>query len=216
MTMQHINTNQLNKMASRFRAHLVNSLSGFKSTNLIGTIDNDGHTNLAIFSSVVHLGASPALVGFVMRPNTVERHTLNNIKQTKEYTINQVSKDFWQAAHQTSAKYSKKQCEFESTGLTPVFQAPIKPPFVKESKLKYAVTLKEIIPISLNQTAFIIGEITDIICQPNSITDDGYIDLDSLGTVANSGLDSYHNTQPLGRLKYAKPNQPIELKENST
>ena len=42
-----------------YRTNLFNSLSGFKSANLIGTISKEGKTNLAIFSSVIHVGANP-------------------------------------------------------------------------------------------------------------------------------------------------------------
>ena len=51
-----------------YRGNLINSLSGFKPASLIGTSDDQGRTNLAIFSNIVHLGADPALVGFVNRP----------------------------------------------------------------------------------------------------------------------------------------------------
>ena len=49
----------LSAMTSRQRATLVNSLSGFKSANLVGTADAAGSTNLAIMSSAVHLGSHP-------------------------------------------------------------------------------------------------------------------------------------------------------------
>lgn len=196
-------------MPSRYRAQLVNSLSGFKSANLIGTCSRDGQTNVAIFSSVVHLGASPALVGFVMRPDSVDRHTLENIQQTKQYTINQINNDIWQQAHQTSARYLAEESEFDYCDLTPTFVDGIEAPFVKESRLKYALTLKEIIPISHNNTQFVIGEITDVLCQQDAIKNDGYIDIEALGTVAVSGLDSYHVSQRLSRLNYAKPDLPV-------
>lgn len=186
---------------------MINSLSGFKSANLIGTISDTGQTNVAIFSSVVHLGASPALVGFIIRPNSVARHTLDNIKQTKEFTINQVHTSFWKNAHQTSAKYEIDECEFEKANLNKEFIKESKAPFVAESKLKYALSLKEIMPIKANNTLFIIGEITNIICDEMAISEDGYIDIESLNTVSISGLDSYHVSQRLSRLQYAKPNQ---------
>ena len=194
-------------MTAGYRAHLINSLSGFKSANLIGTVSDDGQTNLAIFSSVVHLGASPALVAFIMRPDSVERHTLENILQTKQYTINQVSSTFWQSAHQTSARYSRGQCEFKQTGLSPTFIDGVKPPFVQESRLRYALTLQQITPIESNDTLLVIGKITDVICNKESIKDDGYIDIESLDTVSISGLDSYHVSQRLSRLSYAKPDK---------
>lgn len=204
-------------MPNRQRAKFINSLSGFKSANLIATQDADGHTNLAIFSSVVHLGASPALVGFIMRPDNNDRHTLDNIIQTKCYTINQVSSTFYNQAHQTSARYDKNQSEFDEVGLSPLYVDNITAPFVKESTLKYAVSLKEILPIPLNNTQMIIGEITDVICNEEAIQEDGYIDIEALQTVSVSGLDSYHTSQRLERLSYAKPHstpQPLDKKEN--
>jgi len=205
--MKYINRDQLAKMDSRYRAQVINSLSGFKSANLIGTRNEQSINNLAMFSSVFHLGASPALVGFISRPDSVERHTLRNIKQSKQFTINQVNNSFWQAAHQTSAAFGADECEFKKTGLTPHFIDGINAPFVEESRLKYALELKEIVPIQLNNTLLIIGEISDIICQKAAIKSDGYIDIESLDTVMVSGLDSYHTSNRLSRLSYAKPDK---------
>lgn len=191
-------------MDNRYRAKFINSLSGFKSANLIGTQDKHGKSNLAIFSSVVHLGASPALVGFVMRPDNGARDTLDNIMSSKHYTINQVATDFYRSAHQTSARYPKNVSEFEKTGLTTSYVGNIKAPFVKESLLKYAVELKEVLPINLNGTQFVIGEITHVICQESAVTNDGYIDIETLDTVCVSGLDSYHSSNRFSRLSYVK------------
>ena len=203
--MKYISHKELTKMTSRYRAQMINSLSGFKSANLIGTCSKDKANNLAIFSSVVHLGSSPALVGFITRPDTVERHTLNNIKCSQRYTINQVNKSFWREAHQTSARYDADECEFKKTGLTAEYIDNINAPFVKESRLKYALALKEIVPIELNGTLLVIGEVTDIFCDEQAIKADGYLDLESLNTVAITGLDSYHTGSRLSRVSYAKP-----------
>lgn len=203
-------------MDARDRALFINSLSGFKSANLIGSQDSQGQTNLAMFSSVVHLGASPALVAFIMRPDNGKRHTLDNIKQTKHYTINQVSEAFYDKAHQTSASYSQNQSEFEECGLTTEFIETINAPFVAQSSLKYAVSLKQIIPIELNGTLMIIGQITHIICDQQAIQNDGFIDIELLNTVAVSSLDSYHKTTKISRLQYAKPDKPVQKVINIT
>jgi flavin reductase (DIM6/NTAB) family NADH-FMN oxidoreductase RutF len=205
INLKHFNSDTLALMNDRKKAIFINCLSGFKSANLIATQDQQGNSNLAIFSSVVHLGASPALVGFIMRPDNDERHTLNNIINTTQYTINQVSTDFYHKAHQASARYAKHQSEFQQVGLTEHYIDNITPPFVKESHLKYAVKLKEIVPITLNNTQFIIGEIRHVFCNEKAIQEDGYIDIEVLQTVSVSGLDSYHSSKRLSRLSYAKP-----------
>lgn len=209
MNFKHFDIEHLSSMENRYRTKLINSLSGFKSVNLIGTQSSNGNTNVAIFSSVVHLGASPAMVGFVIRPDNGDRHTLENIIKTNHYTINQVSSEFYKSAHQTSARYMKGISEFDKSGLSTQNIDNFNAPLVKESRLKYCVTLKEILPISANNTLFIIGEITHIFCDEQAIQCDGFIDIESLNTVTVSGLDSYHTTHSLSRLSYAKPDIPL-------
>jgi flavin reductase (DIM6/NTAB) family NADH-FMN oxidoreductase RutF len=82
---------QLMEMEQRKRAQFINSISGFRSVALIGTTDTNGQTNLAIFSSIVHIGSNPPLLSFIMRPDSVERHTLTNILETGFYTINHIN-----------------------------------------------------------------------------------------------------------------------------
>jgi len=99
----HITETDLMQMEQRKRAHLINSVGGFKSVCLIGTVDLKGQTNLAIFSSIVHIGSSPPLVSFIMRPDSVERHTLSYILDTVSYTINYLNASIYTQAYKTSA-----------------------------------------------------------------------------------------------------------------
>ncbi len=69
----------LGQYESRYRALLINSLAGVRQAILIGTKSKDGCSNLAIFNSLIHIGASPPLWGFICRPEIVKRDTLNNI-----------------------------------------------------------------------------------------------------------------------------------------
>jgi flavin reductase (DIM6/NTAB) family NADH-FMN oxidoreductase RutF len=194
-----------------YRTNFVNSLSGFKSANLIGTISNEGKTNLAIFSSVIHVGANPPLMGFLMRPVSVERNTYNNIKETGYFTINHINKEIFKQAHQTSARYEKDNSEFDACGLTPEYTETIKAPYVKESKIKIGLKFAEEQEIKSNVTIFMVGEIIEIILPDNVAAKDGFIDIEKAGTIAASGLDSYHETNRIARLSYAKPG--IEPKE---
>ena len=100
--MHTFTTSDFRQMERRYRAAFLNSIGGFKSVNLIGTVDGQGRTNLSIFNSVFHLGADPPLLGMVVRPHTVERHTLENILQTGAYTINHISEAIFRQAHQAS------------------------------------------------------------------------------------------------------------------
>ena len=142
-----------------YRTNFVNSLSGFKSANLIGTASSEVKANLAIFSSVIHVGANPPMMGFLMRPVSVERHTYNNIKETGHFTINHINKEIYKQAHQTSASYEKDISEFDACGLTPEYTEIIKAPYVKESKIKIGLKFVEENEVKFNRTIFIVGEI---------------------------------------------------------
>lgn len=194
-----------------YRTNFINSLSGFKSANLIGTISKEGKTNLAIFSSVIHVGANPPMMGFLMRPVSVERHTYSNIKETGYFTINHINKEIYKQAHQTSARYNKDVSEFDACGLTPELSEIIKAPYVKESKIKIGLRFIEEQEIKFNRTIIIVGEIVEIILPDDVVEMDGYVDIEKAGTIAISSLDSYHATKRIARLTYAKPG--IEPKE---
>lgn len=205
MNLTRYDSTALAQMESRDRAALINSISGFKSASLIGTIDNNQHTNLAVFSSVVHLGSDPALIGFINRPDSTSRHTLENILETKSFTINHIHRDFYQKAHQTAARYPKETSEFDAVGLTAEFGQLLPAPYVKEANIKYGLEFAEKHELKINGTLLIIGKIVEIILPENCLLAHGGLDIEKAGTVALSGLDGYHSTQLLDRLSYAKP-----------
>ena len=199
-----ITETDLIQMEPRKRAHLINSVGGFKSICLIGTVDLKGQTNLAIFSSIVHIGSNPPLISFIMRPDSVERHTLSNILDTGSYTINHLNAAIYKQAHQTSARYPKEVCEFDATGLSTEYKANCIAPFVKESNVKLELEFKQRIDLAINNTIMIIGEIKNIYIPEDCMQEDGFLDIEKAGTVTCSGLDSYHLTNSLARLPYAK------------
>jgi len=211
-TEKHFSLHEIMSLESRYRASLINSLGGFKSVCLIGTNNKQQQTNLAIFNSFVHIGANPPLIGFVVRPDSVDRHTLENILETNFYTINHITKSSYKKAHQTSARYPKEVSEFTASGLTEHYEANFFAPFVKESLIKIGVEFKEKVDFKINGTIFIIGEIKHLYFPEDILNNDGFLDLEKAGTITCSGLDSYHTTQKLARLSYAKPNtEPNEI-----
>ena len=199
-------------MEAKKRAAFVNSLTGFKSASLIGTIDNSGKTNLSIFSSVIHLGSNPALIGFINRPDSVERHTLENILDTKCFTINHINKNIYKEAHQTAARYPKNISEFDATGLTPQFSKTIRAPYVMESSIKYGLEFLEKHELVINGTILVIGRVVEVLLPEVCVMMDGSIDIEKAETIAISGLDSYHSTNRIARLSYAKTDKmPTEI-----
>lgn len=197
-------------MESKYRASFINSLGGFKSVVLIGTINANKQENLAIFSSLFHIGANPALCGLIFRPISEPRHSLDNILETKEYTINHLNKKIYKQAHQTSARYDKSISEFNATQLTAEYIPGIIAPFVKESKIKFVCKLEQKIDLKINGTTLLIGKIIYVSLPKKCIKTDGFIDIEKAGTITLSGLDAYHKTNKINRLSYAKPNSLIK------
>jgi flavin reductase (DIM6/NTAB) family NADH-FMN oxidoreductase RutF len=194
-----------------YRANFINSLTGFKSASLIGTINAQGVPNLGMFSSMVHIGSDPALIGYINRPVAAAPHTLANIKSNGFYTVNHIHPSFVDKAHQTSAKYPDEVNEFKEVGLTEEYLEGINVPFVKESSIKYLLSLKEIVPITLNATFLVIGQLEQVLIDPSlQPTADGFLELDQIGSICSNGLDAYYNTTLIDRYSYAKPYEPIQ------
>ncbi|CAN5414187.1 flavin reductase [soil metagenome] len=189
---------------------MINSISGYKSANLIGTISDSGSTNLAVFSSVVHIGSDPPLLGFITRPLKGRRHTYQNIKDNGFYTINHIHETFVKNAHWTSAKFEQNESEFEKCGFTEQFIDGFIAPFVAQSKIKIGLRLVEEIPINSNKTIFMIGEIQHIILPEKALPKNGKLDLNRVDDICISGQDTYHRVAKIVTLPYAKTsNLPI-------
>lgn len=192
------------------RAAFINTVSGFKSANLIGTVSPEGVTNLAIFNSVIHIGANPPYLGFILRPTTVERHTYDNIKANGQYTINHVHQNFVNQAHQTSAKYPAAVSEFDACGFTPQYTAAVRAPYVQESLIKIGMEYVEEYPIELNGTLLVIGKIVEVLLPEDAMLETGHVELAKAKSTAVAGLDSYYQPELLTRLSFARPGEEVK------
>jgi flavin reductase (DIM6/NTAB) family NADH-FMN oxidoreductase RutF len=210
MELLRVNEEDIDQLPDRKRVQFINSLSGFKSSNLIGTIDNMKNTNLSITSSAFHLGASPPLLGFIIRPDSVPRDTLNNLRETKICTLNHVNQDIIAQAHQTSARYPKELSEFEACGLTEEYLDTFEAPFVEESKIKMALQFIREERLPENGCHFIITQVIDVYIPKKSLRENGSIDINEAQTVCVGGLDTYYKTERLSKFSYAKPGVPLE------
>ena len=154
--MQYFTRNDIDDMDYLFRINLINSISGYKSANLIGTKSSDGYENVAVFSSITHIGSNPPLLGFFLRPTTVTRNTYDNIKETGVYTINHIHNAILEDAHHTSAKYPKSISEFSVTNLKPEYKGIHKVPFVASAPIQMLMKYVEEYHISANNTILVI------------------------------------------------------------
>ncbi|MFK8044689.1 MAG: flavin reductase family protein [Crocinitomicaceae bacterium] len=190
------------------RLNIINSISGIKPGNLIGTISEDHGVNLAVFSSIVHLGSSPSLLGFILRPEgEVPRNTFSNILESGKYTINHIHLSIIKNSHYTSAKFDKGISEFKECGLTEEYLFGFKAPFVKECEIKIGMNYLESVPIPINGTQLIIGEIEHLIIPDNCISKEGYVNLETANSIGIGGLNTYYSLSKKESFPFARPNE---------
>ena len=197
-----LRSSDIDKLDKYYRINLINQLSGVKGANLIGSVSGTGLSNVAIFNSVIHIGANPASVGFVLRPLTVARHTYSNIMETGFYTINQVSSSFIDKAHQTSGKYAEGISEFTEVGLQEEYLGDFMAPYVGESKIRMGVSFVEKHEIALNGTVLMVGKIEELVIEDGLIESTGHLDLDAANAMGVAGLDTYYGVKKRVRKGY--------------
>ena len=201
----HLTKDDIEKTERIQRLNIINAVSGIKPANLIGTVSPNGVTNLAIFSSVIHLGSDPALIGFILRPqDQLNSDTFSNILENGTYTINHVHESFIEQAHYTSAKFKKDESEFDKCHFKEEFLFDFPAPFVKESVLKMGMKFVQQIPIEINKTSLIIGQIEHLIIPSEAMDENGYVDLSVIQDVGISGLNNYYAIKKIASFPYAR------------
>ena len=204
--MHYFSKAKIAELNNRYRNNLINSISGYKSANLIGTVSKTG-TNLAVFNSIVHLGSNPALLGFILRPTTVPRHSFSNMKENRVFTVNHIAKNQIEAAHHTSAKYPKEISEFDQTELNPVYKNDFAAPFVEGAPVQIACRYVNDYLIEENDTRLVVGAIEGVYIDDKMILDDGWVQLDLGEVVTINGLEGYALPQLIERFPYARPKE---------
>ena len=211
--MTFFNEEDILQMPKVKRLNIINSITGIKPANLISTIDERNRHNLAIFSSVVHLGSNPALIGFILRPQQkIRRHTYENILENGYYTINHLPNHKTLEGHYTSAKFDKETSEYDVCHFTPEFQHDFPVPYVKESFLKMGLKHVESIPIKYNGTVMIVGKILQVYVAKSSLSEEGYINLEEAKSVGISGLNTYYDLKKIASYPYARPHELPQFK----
>jgi len=208
----HYTRDQINNLEKIKKINLINSCSGYKSANLIGTISKEGITNVAVFSSVTHLGSNPPTLGFILRPTTVPRDTYKNILESGIFTINHIFEDIIEDAHHTSAKYEEVISEFDITGLEDEYYNNCIAPFVKGSPVQMEMKFIEEYHIKSNNVIHIIAEIKNLYVKDDILKEDGFLDLAKGKVAAVNGLDAYAIADNNTRFNYQRPKKLNTMK----
>ena len=206
--MKHISRDDISQMEKVERLNLINSCTGYKSANLLATKSLNGKSNVAIFSSVTHLGSNPALIGFIMRPTTVPRDTYKNIRETGYFTVNHITANMIEDAHHTSANYELGISEFDKTNLEEEYRNDIEIPFVKGSPVQLYCKYVNEYYIKENDTIHVIASIENLFFEEDLEHKDGWLQIDKGNVVTLNGLDGYCLPKLLDRFQYARKEIP--------
>ena len=180
------------------------------------TIDKNGVINLSPFSFFNLFSSNPPVVVFSparrVRDNTT-KHTLQNILEVPEVTINIVDYDMVQQTSLASCEFSKETNEFEKAGFTMQAATLVKPPMVKESKVKLECKVLEVKPLGTEGGAgnLIIAEVLIMHIDDSILDENKMIDQRKLHHVARLGGDWYCKVDESNLFKVAKPNTQLGI-----
>src|SRR4249919_1064666 len=111
------------------------------------TIDKNGNINLSPFSFFNLFSSNPPIVIFSpsrrVRDNTT-KHSLENVLEVPEVVINIVTYDMVQQTSLASCEFPKGTSEFVKAGFTEEPATLVRPPMVKESKVKMECKVLEV------------------------------------------------------------------------
>ncbi|MDD2793380.1 MAG: flavin reductase family protein [Sediminibacterium sp.] len=181
------------------------------------TIDREGNVNLSPFSFFNLFSSNPPIVVFSPsrrgRDNTI-KHTLENVLEVPECVINIVDYDMVQQISLSSCEYPKNVDEFVKAGFTKEAASLVKPPMVKEARIKLECRVNEIKSLGNEGGA---GQlvIAEVLCMhvDDAIlnADKTMIDQEKMHHVARLGGDWYCRINSSNLFKVAKPNTQLGI-----
>lgn len=180
------------------------------------TIDKNGNVNLSPFSFFNLFSTTPPIVIFSparrIRNNTT-KHTWQNIQEVPEVTINIVDFDMVQQVSLASCDYSNEVNEFIKAGFTPEPATIIRPPMVKESKIKMECKVVETKSLGNEGGAgnLVICEVIKMHIDESILDDDRKIDQRKLHHVARLGGNWYCKVDESNLFIVEKPNTQLGI-----
>ncbi len=180
------------------------------------TIDKQGTINLSPFSFFNLFSSNPPVVIFSparrVRDNTT-KHTLQNVLDVPEVVINIVDYDMVQQVSLASCEFPKDANEFEKAGFTMQPSLYIKPPLVKESKVKMECKVLEVKALGTEGGAgnLVICEVICMHIDESILDENKKIDQQKLHHVARLGGDWYCKVDETNLFKVAKPNTKLGI-----
>jgi flavin reductase (DIM6/NTAB) family NADH-FMN oxidoreductase RutF len=180
------------------------------------TIDEEGKVNLSPFSFFNLFSSNPPIVIFSparrVRDNTT-KHTLQNVLAVPEVVINIADYDMVQQMSLASCEFAKGENEFLKAGFTEEKATMVKPPMVKESRIKLECKVIEVKPLGTEGGAgnLVICEVLCMHIDESILDENKKIDQTKMQHVARLGGDWYCKVDETNLFKVAKPNVQLGI-----
>ncbi len=180
------------------------------------TIDKAGNVNLSPFSFFNLFSSNPPIVIFSparrVRDNTI-KHTLQNVQEVPEVVINIVTYDMVQQQSLASCEYPKEVNEFIKAGFTEEKASIVKPPMVRESKIKMECRVQEIKPLGTEGGAgnLVICEVLVMHIEDSLLDENKKIDQRKINHIARLGGDWYCKVDETNLFTVPKPNTQLGI-----
>lgn len=180
------------------------------------TIDKEGKVNLSPFSFFNMFSSNPPIVIFSparrIRDNTT-KHTLENVLEVPEVAINIVTYDMVHQISLASCEFPKGVNEFIKAGFTPEPSTLIKPPMVKESKMKLECRVNEVKHLGTDPGSgnLVICEVMRMHIDDSLVDANKKLDQRKINHVARLGSDWYCVVNESNLFEVEKPNIQIGI-----
>ena len=175
------------------------------------TIDSKGNINLSPFSFFNLFSINPPIA--VFSPSRRGRdgstkHTYQNVLDVPEVVINIVDYEMVQQTSLASCEFPKEVNEFYKAGFTEEPATRVRPPMVKEAKVKLECKVLEVKPLGELGGAgnLIICEVMLMHIDDTILNEKGMIDQTKLHHVARLGGDWYCRVDASNLFQVEKPN----------
>jgi flavin reductase (DIM6/NTAB) family NADH-FMN oxidoreductase RutF len=180
------------------------------------TIDKAGNVNLSPFSFFNLFSSNPPIVVFSparrVRDNTT-KHSLQNVLEVPEVVINIVTYDMVQQTSLASCEFPKEVNEFTKAGFTEEPATLVKPPMVKESKVKLECKVTEVKPLGIEGGAgnLVICEVLRMHIDDSLFDAHKKLDQRKINHVARLGGDWYCVVNETNLFQVEKPNTQLGI-----
>lgn len=180
------------------------------------TVDSNGMVNLSPFSFFNLFSTNPPVVIFSpsrrVRDNST-KHTLQNLREVPEVVVNIVTYDMVQQTSLASCEFPQEVDEFIKAGFTKEPATMVRPPMVKESKVKLECKVREIKSLGEEGGAgnLVICEVLKAHIADELLNEEKKIDQTKLELVARLGGDWYCKVSKENLFIVPKPNVKLGI-----